>query len=359
MIATLQQNQQPTRPGAFDSLSDSFGRRFSYLRLSITEQCNFRCQYCLPDGSAVDASCSKAELTLPEIELLVCSFAALGTKKVRISGGEPSLRKDLCTIIRTIKAIPGIETVALSTNGYRLKKDVRAWREAGLDQLNISIDSLDPATFALITGQDRLPDILEGLELAANLGFNAIKINTVLLKFYNAMALPDFLEFVQKRNISLRFIELMQTGDSNAFFKKQQQSASAWCEQLQQQGWQLQTPTLHAGPAREYQHPDYLGKIGFITPYSQHFCDDCNRLRVSSSGQLFLCLFAEQHQNMRPLLQTVLRQNELSQCQKPGQTPDTHLLQQWLQQQVQQKAASHLLTSQQTGATRHFAMIGG
>jgi len=342
-------------PPVNNQLTDNFGRRFSYLRLSITEQCNFRCQYCLPDGSSVDASCSKAELTLPEIELLVRSFAALGTKKVRISGGEPSLRKDLCDIIRTIKAIPGIETVALSTNGYRLKKDVQVWREAGLDQLNISIDSLDAATFALITGQDRLPDILEGLELASTLGFSAIKINTVLLKYYNAMALPDFLEFVQKRNISLRFIELMQTGDSNAFFKKQQQSASAWCDQLQQQGWQLLKPALHSGPAREYQHPDYRGKIGFITPYSQQFCDDCNRLRVSSSGQLFLCLFAEQHQNMRPLLQAVLQRNEIFH----SATPDTRPLQQWLQQQVQQKTASHLLTSQQTGATRHFAMIGG
>ncbi|HJS16493.1 MAG TPA: GTP 3',8-cyclase MoaA [Rheinheimera sp.] len=321
------------------TLTDNFGRNFGYLRLSVTEQCNFRCLYCLPDGSQCEV---KSELNLQEIKQLVTVFAELGTSKVRITGGEPSLRKDLTAIIDTVKNIAGIQTVALSTNGYRLQKEVRNWQQAGLDQLTVSVDSLDRATFELVTGQDKLPQIMAGLELADSLGFDSIKLNTVLLKQHNAAALSDFQALVQQKNWTLRFIELMQTQSGVAFFRQQHLSAQILEQQLQQQGWTVLTKTATSGPAREYQHPDYLGRLGFITPYQQDFCDSCNRLRVSSTGQLFLCLFAEQHQNLRPLL-----------------SQSSVQLKSWLQQQVQQKKASHFLHQRNPGATRHFAMIGG
>ncbi|WP_127025544.1 GTP 3',8-cyclase MoaA [Rheinheimera mangrovi] len=333
------QHQLAVSSQSTSALTDSFGRSFGYLRLSVTEQCNFRCLYCLPDGSHCEM---KTELSLQEIKQLVTVFAELGTSKVRITGGEPSLRKDLTAIINTVKAIPGIQTVALSTNGYRLEKEVRNWRQAGLDQLTVSVDSLDRATFELVTGQDKLPQIMAGLELADSLGFDSIKLNTVLLKQHNAAALSDFQTLVQQKNWTLRFIELMQTQSGVAFFRQQHLSAQKLEQQLQQQGWTALTKTATSGPAREYQHPDYPGRLGFITPYQQDFCDSCNRLRVSSTGQLFLCLFAEQHQNLRPLLSEPAAQ-----------------LKSWLQLQVQQKKASHFLHQQNPGATRDFAMIGG
>lgn len=322
-------------------LQDSYQRRFSYLRLSLTESCNFRCNYCLPNGSACDNKA--AELTLPEIKHLVRGFALAGTSKVRLTGGEPTLRRDLCSIIETVRATDGITEVALTTNGYRLNKDIHNWLDAGLTALNVSIDSLDPDTFHLVTGQDRLPDILAGIDRALALGLSKVKINTVLLRQYNGRSLAGFLDFVRDKPISLRFIELMQTGDNGQFFSAQHQSGASIMNQLTAAGWQLIPRRYNAGPALEYTHPDYLGTIGLIMPYSEHFCEDCNRLRVSSTGQLFLCLFAEQHQNLRHLLQQ----------DNPAAVVE------FLSSQLQFKPFSHQLANAQTGQTRQLAMIGG
>ncbi len=185
-------------------LQDSFERRFSYLRLSLTESCNFRCNYCLPDGSSCDNKA--AELTLAEIKQLVEGFAHAGTTKVRLTGGEPTLRRDLCSIIETVRATDGITQVALTTNGYRLNKDIHQWLDAGLTALNVSVDSLDADTFHLVTGQDRLPDILAGIDRALALGLQKVKINTVLLRQYNGSSLSSFLEFVRDKPVSLRLL---------------------------------------------------------------------------------------------------------------------------------------------------------
>lgn len=322
-------------------LTDAYARRFSYLRLSVTESCNFRCTYCLPDGNTCDTR--SAELTLPEIRRLVTAFARLGTRKVRITGGEPSLRKDLTEIIATCKAIPGIEKVALTTNGYRLKRDAQAWLEAGLDAVNVSVDSLDADTFHLVTGQDKLADILEGIAYATDIGIKQVKINTVLLKQHNALALPDFLAFVRNKNIALRFIELMRTGDNANFYQRQHLSGATIQQQLLAKGWQINSKANTDGPALEYSHPDYLGRIGLIMPYSKDFCADCNRLRVSSTGQLYLCLFTDNHQDLRSLLHS----------------DDSAPVIRFLQQAVQAKAYSHHLAQDYSGSTRHLAQIGG
>lgn len=322
-------------------LMDRFARRFTYLRLSLTENCNFRCDYCLPDGP--DCTSRQAELSVPEIRRLVTAFAALGTRKVRLTGGEPCLRKDLLEVIQTVKAVPGIEEVAITTNGYRLQRDLPAWRDAGVDAINVSVDSLDPSTFHLITGQNRLPAILDGIDQAIDLGIPKVKVNSVLLKGYNGGALPDFLEYIRNRNVSLRFIELMRTNDNVPYYQRHHISGQSIKDQLLVEGWQQCIKAKTAGPAQEFWHPDYQGKLGLIMPYSRDFCDDCNRLRVSSLGQLFLCLFTEHHQDLRHYLQS----------------DDTAPLQAALQQFVLSKKATHGLHEQESGATRHLAMIGG
>lgn len=322
-------------------LIDAYQRRFTYLRLSVTESCNFRCTYCLPDGTDCDSRAG--ELTLPEIRRLVTAFARLGTRKVRITGGEPSLRKDLTEIIATCKAVPGIEKVALTTNGYRLQRDAAAWQAAGLDAVNVSVDSLDAATFHLVTGQDKLADILAGVAAAKAVGIQQVKINTVLLKQHNALALPDFLSFVKQQDLSLRFIELMRTNDNLSFYQRQHLSGASIQQQLETQGWQLLPKGISDGPALEYAHPHYQGRIGLIMPYSKDFCADCNRLRVSSKGQLYLCLFTDSYQDLRSLLQ--------SEHSAP--------LERFLQQAVAGKAESHQLQQQHSGSTRHLAQIGG
>ncbi|RUO53370.1 GTP 3',8-cyclase MoaA [Pseudidiomarina homiensis] len=322
-------------------LMDRFARRFTYLRLSVTENCNFRCDYCLPDGP--DCTSRQAELTVPEIRRLVTAFAALGTRKVRLTGGEPCLRKDLLEIIQTVKAVPGIEEVAITTNGYRLQRDTPAWRAAGVDAINVSVDSLDPSTFHLVTGQNRLPAILDGIDQAIELGIPKVKVNSVLLKGYNGGALPDFLDYIKTRKVSLRFIELMRTNDNVAYYQRHHISGQSIKEQLLREGWQQCVKSRTAGPAQEFWHSEYQGKLGLIMPYSRDFCDDCNRLRVSSLGQLFLCLFTEHHQDLRAYLQT----------------DDTAPLQAALQELVLSKKATHGLHEQFSGATRHLAMIGG
>ncbi|WP_417442694.1 GTP 3',8-cyclase MoaA [Idiomarina abyssalis] len=322
-------------------LQDRFARRFTYLRLSLTESCNFRCDYCLPDGP--DCSSRKYEITLPEVRRLVTAFAKLGTTKIRLTGGEPCLRKDLTEIITTCKSVPGIEKVAMTTNGYRMKRDLPAWRDAGLDAINVSIDSLDPSTFHLVTGQNKLPEIIEGIDQAVDMDFATVKVNTVLLKQYNGGELPEFLKFIKDRNVALRFIELMRTTDNTEYYQRHHVSGESIKQQLQSEGWSLTSRADNAGPAQEFTHPDYKGKMGLIMPYSKDFCDDCNRLRVSSLGQLFLCLFTEQHQDIRKYLQS----------------DDPEQLMNALRDNIMLKEATHGLHEGNSGATRHLAMIGG
>ncbi|RUO36368.1 GTP 3',8-cyclase MoaA [Aliidiomarina sanyensis] len=322
-------------------LTDRYARRFHYLRLSITESCNFKCNYCLPDG--MDCGSRRDELTLPEIERLVYAFALAGTQKVRITGGEPSLRRDLTEIIRICKDTPGIREVAITTNGYRLERDIESWHAAGLDAVNVSVDSLDTGTFQMITGDSRLPSILRGIEKALSLNLPKVKLNAVLLRGYNFGEFDQFLSYVKDHPVALRFIELMQTGDNRKYYQQQHVSGSVIQRRLEQTGWQRIQKSKTAGPAQEYAHPDFAGKLGLIMPYSKDFCADCNRLRVSSRAELFMCLFAAQHQSLRHLLQ--------------DDAPDAVI--EFLQQTLHNKEAAHHLHEEFTGATRHLAMIGG
>lgn len=324
------------------TLIDGFGRTFPYLRLSLTEACNYRCSYCLPNGYQADGR--PRFLTLVEIQRLVRGFAAVGMRKIRLTGGEPSLRKDLPSIIAAVSATPGVQKIALTTNGCLLPKHVRLWREAGLTALNVSLDSLQPARFAAITGHDRFDEVMEGVEIAQALGFAAVKLNAVLLRGLNDDELPAWMAFLRSRDVSIRFIELMRTGDNAAYFERHHYRAEALEQQLVDAGWTQQARAADAGPAREYAHPGYRGRIGIIAPYSKDFCAGCNRLRVTARGDLRLCLFGDFGIPLRPLLQS---------------DDDHDALVGRIATQLGLKAAGHGLHQGNTGITPHLASIGG
>lgn len=322
-------------------LRDAFGRRFPYLRLSITDQCNFRCGYCLPNGY------QKADndfLSLPEITRLARGFAGLGVSKIRLTGGEPTLRSDFMEIAESVASIPGIRKLAVTTNGYRLPQKIADFRKAGITALTVSVDSLQRDRFTKITGHDRLLEILEGVDMALSLGFEAVKLNTVLLKGQNDDELSDMLAFVKDKPISLRFIELMQTGENKDYFTEHHQSGERIRTQLAEQGWQPVLRGSDSGPAAEYVHADYEGRIGLITPYAKGFCSTCNRLRVTARGDLRLCLFGVSGYNLRALLQHDEQETEL---------------QERILALMGFKAESHALHDGETGATPHLAALGG
>ena len=317
-------------------LHDTHGRQFRYLRLSVTEVCNFQCSYCLPDGYQCEQK--EQKLSVTQLGRIAQAFAATGIDKIRITGGEPALRKDLTEIIRVCKQ--QVATVAMTTNGYNLAEKIDSWVDAGLDALNVSIDSLDPAQFHLITGQDRLPHIMQGIDRALALSV-PVKINAVLLKGLNAHHLSQYLDWVKTTNVTVRFIELMQTGDNQDYFHRHHLSGSAIESQLLDSGWQEVVKRNNAGPAKEFWHPDFSGRIGLIMPYANDFCASCNRLRVSSQGKLHLCLFAEQGEDLMPWIDK----------------PDELAAQ--VQRMLGHKSATHYLHDGFSGATKHLAMLGG
>lgn len=289
------------KPSQTVSLVDHWQRRLTYLRLSVTDVCNFRCTYCLPNGYSGKPV---PALTLAEIDTLLAGFAALGMTKVRLTGGEPATRQDLSAIIAQAAAQTGVRTVALSTNGYKLGQQVARWQAAGLHQLNISVDSFDAPTFRRLTGMDVLPRLLADIDTALALEMT-VKLNGVLFADIAFDTLQAALDFVKHRPVTYRFIELMQTRDNvGRFFDEQPASLrERLVNYLLQNGWQAQPRADDAGPAVEYRHTDFVGKIGIIAPYAEHFCDTCNRLRVSSTGKLHLCLFDCVSHDLRPWLQ--------------------------------------------------------
>ncbi len=323
-------------------LKDSFGRSFPYLRLSITDVCNFRCSYCLPDG--YQCSNKPSFLTIDEIGHVVDAFAELGVHKIRLTGGEPTVRKDFTDIVRLIAGHSTITQLAFTTNGYRLHNHAQEWREAGLTHVNVSIDSLNAERFNAITGHNRLQEVLEGVDAALDVGFEQVKINVVLLKGVNDYELLDYLAWAKTTPISIRFIELMQTGNNLDYFHKYHLPTEIISTKLYETGWITKPRTIEAGPAQIYTHPDYHGSIGLIAPYSRDFCKGCNRLRVTATGDLRLCLFGSQGISLRHLLQ--------DDRQQP-------LLKQLVHNQLAFKCSSHFLAYGDTGITPHLASVGG
>ncbi len=286
---------------AAQALTDGFSRQLTYLRLSITDFCNFRCEYCLPNG--YQGVRAKDELTLLEIKRLVNGFALLGTKKVRITGGEPSIRQDVTQIIDIVRQTAGIDTIAMTSNGYKLGKHLASWQAAGLNQLNISMDSFDADIFHQMTGMNTLPALIKDMERLLETTDIKLKINSILMKETAFDNLICALDFVKSRPVTYRFIEFMQTSDNHQLFFAQHANADRVKSYLLERGWQAEIRGQSDGPAVEFSHPDYVGRIGLIAPYAAHFCDNCNRLRVSCHGRVHLCLFDQGNYDIRPFLQ--------------------------------------------------------
>ncbi len=325
-----------------DPLIDRYGRRFSYVRLSITEVCNFRCTYCLPDGWKKTGPLHV--LSPGEISNLARGLAGLGVVKIRLTGGEPAVRPDLPDIIEAIAAVPGIAKIAMTTNGWNLARKAARWRAAGLSHLNVSVDSLDENTFRAITGHDRLAGVLAGIDSGLALGFASVKVNSVLLRATAEAGFQAWADYVKDRPVAVRFIELMRTGDNADYFAANHVSGRAVVDWLTDRGWAPAGRASDGGPAVEYGHPDHAGRIGVIAPYAPGFCDSCNRLRVTARGKLRLCLFGEGGVDLRDLLQDDEQQVELRER---------------IATALAGKAAGHRLHDNVPGDLRRLAELGG
>ena len=323
------------------TLADSHGRTFTYLRLSVEDACDYRCQYCLPHGYHKEEA--EPPLSVDEIRRLVAAFAGMGFWKVRLTGGEPTVRKDIVDIVDAVSKTPGIRRVALSTNGSRLAALAGDLRAAGLHAVNVSVDSLDGKRFHDVTGHDDLPKIMDGISRAVDLGMT-VKLNAVLMKGFNDGEFAQFVDLTRARPLSVRFIELMPTADNMDFFTKRHLKAEALVEWLNTNGWN-ETPRAEAdGPARQFTKKGYSGSVGVIAPYANNVCATCNRLRITSRGRLRLWLVAEGEHSLRPLLQS------------DAQLPE---LQDSVRSLIGRKDISHYLPEGRIGNTRHFAAIGG
>jgi len=327
-------------------LKDSFGRKFPYIRLSISDVCNFKCGYCLPDGYKIDKSDNRTFINIDEIRRLAKALSELGVSKIRLTGGEPTIRKDFFEIVKIIKENSGIKKTVITTNGYKLDKIANDIKNSGLDGINISIDSLDPKTFKKITGHDRLEEILRGIKNLQKLNFRNIKINAVLLKGINDSEkdFDSWAEFIKNNEIDFRYIELMQTGDNLDYFNKYHVPSKKFVDYLNNNNWIIQTFGKDAGPAKNYLNPKFKGKFGVIAPYSKDFCKSCNRLRITAKGDLRLCLFGNTGINIRHLMQKDSQLEELKDL---------------ILKQLNFKKESHYLEIGETGLTKNLSTTGG
>jgi cyclic pyranopterin phosphate synthase len=280
-------------------LIDPYARKIEYLRLSVTDRCDLRCSYCLPQGFHGFES-PPHWLTFDEIERLVRVFARLGLRKIRLTGGEPLTRHNLAELAARIHAIDGIDDLSLSTNGTLLAKYAESLRAAGVSRLNVSLDSLQPERFALATGRDAFAEVLEGLEAAKAAGFAPIKLNMVVMSGVNEDEVDDLVGYSMERGFILRLIEVMPMGETgrNARYLDLQPIR----QRLADRFGLVDGLVPGAGPARYLQSPDGRFSVGFITPISRHFCATCNRIRLAVDGTLYLCLGQNDNYAFRPLL---------------------------------------------------------
>ena len=267
-------------------MRDGCGRTIDYLRLSVTDLCNLRCRYCM----GAEGICSKRSheemLTEEEMILAVEAAAGIGIRKVRITGGEPLVKKNIVSICRRTAQVPGIGEVCMTTNGVGLPQLARPLREAGVSRLNISIDTLDEEKYRYITRQGSLRDALAGLEAALGAGFKQIKINAVLIGGFNDTEIPALAELTRRYPVDVRFIELMPMFDNPDFGPGAYVPGSRVLEVLPE----LVPESHHDGVAAMYRLPDSQGCVGLINPLSNHFCGECNRLRLTADGKLKPCL---------------------------------------------------------------------
>lgn len=277
-------------------MKDNFGREITYLRLSVTERCNLRCRYCMPEEGVCKKSHAEM-LTEDEMIQAVEAAAALGIWKLRVTGGEPLVKKNILSICRRAAAVEGIKEVCLTTNGTLLPQLAQPLREAGVDRLNISLDTLNPEKYAHITRRGKLDDALRGIEAAFDAGFERLKINAVLIGGFNDDEIVDLAKLTVRYPVDVRFIELMPMTDSEEFGPRAYVPGKAVLEALPE----AESVDADGGVAALYQLPGAQGKIGLISAVSQHFCASCNRIRLTADGKLKPCLHSAQEYSIKGL----------------------------------------------------------
>lgn len=283
-------------------LQDTFGRTFDYVRIAIIEKCNLRCTYCMPE-EGVDFKDSDVLLTAEEIQRVIGVLAAMGTRKVRFTGGEPLVRKDIVKLVRGAASTPGIKSVHLTTNGILFPRYAQELRDAGLTGVNISLDTMDPDKFVKITRRTGSEQVLESIALAQELAFPKVKVNTVVMKGFNDDELHKFTELTKDHNVTVRFIEFMpfdahQIWETGEYFL----SAETMVKSLKE--WY---PNIELASGTRTEHhifkvPGYAGKIAIIPAFTRSLCGNCSRIRVTADGGIRNCLYSDQEYSLRELL---------------------------------------------------------
>ncbi|MBI5472779.1 MAG: GTP 3',8-cyclase MoaA [Ignavibacteriae bacterium] len=283
-------------------LRDRFGRTVTNVRISVTDRCNFRCSYCMPEEGMQWLQKDKL-LSFEEIARFVALVAPLGVHKIRLTGGEPLMRKELHRLIRMLRAIEGVDDIALTTNAFFLKEQARDLIDSGLHRINISLDSLDPRLFAEIARRDYFQQVWEGIEEVERLGLRPIKLNVVLIRGVNDHEIPRFAELARSRGFVVRFIEFMPIGKDDGWTMEKVVPTTEVLQRINAYAPLVPVTRLdHKTPADTYVFADGAGEIGFISSVSQPFCTDCDRVRITSDGKFRTCLFSLHETDLRAML---------------------------------------------------------
>jgi len=281
---------------------DRFGRRITYLRISVIDKCNLRCLYCMPSGSVSKHRLSEL-LTDEELVELAAIFAELGITKIRLTGGEPLLRPGLAGMVERVCRIPGVTQVAMSTNGVLLKRHVRALKEAGLQRVNVSLDTLSREKFATITGMDQWRAVVEGIAEATQAGFESVKVNTVLMKGVNDDEILPLVGFAVEQELELRFIEWMPTNPLVDLERQDKFLSNDVAKARIERYYRLtpDDPDPHS-PAKRFLIQGTRARVGFINPLSNVFCAMCNRVRLKANGRIKTCLHGKEELDLKAML---------------------------------------------------------
>ena len=284
-------------------LIDRFQRRIDYVRLSITDRCDFRCVYCMAEDMVFAPK--KEVLTLEEIHQVALAFTDLGVSKIRLTGGEPLIRSNVMSLVENLGQLSGLRELVITTNGSQLQRLAPQLRDCGVKRINVSLDSLQARKFRHLTRHGNLDQVIAGIDAAVDAGFERIKINAVILKGRNDDEVPALVDFVRQRGIDLAFIEEMPLGRIVEHDRALSFCSSAELRDIISRHYPLQAlgdPEGAAGPARYYAMADSQSRIGFISPHSENFCHLCNRVRVTAEGRLLLCLGNEHSVDLRAVL---------------------------------------------------------
>jgi cyclic pyranopterin phosphate synthase len=282
-------------------LIDSFGRRINYVRISVTDRCDFRCVYCMAEDMTF---LPRAKiLTLEELAQISKAFVELGVEKIRVTGGEPLVRRNVVKLLRDIGSLPGLQELTITTNGSQLPRLAKQIRAAGVKRLNVSLDSLDPELFRRITRTGELKQVFDGLDAAREAGFDKIKINAVILKNRNHHEVVDLVEFASGRGMDISFIEEMPLGVIDEHDRGEAYYSSDEIRRdLERKFTLVPTTESTGGPSRYFSIAETATKVGFISPHSHNFCDTCNRVRLTAEGRLLLCLGQEHSLDLRQIV---------------------------------------------------------